>query len=135
MKGQNYSKKREAIYEAILSTDTHPSADWVYEKLKPKYPDLSLGTVYRNVKLLEEKGRIVSVSNVNGKERYDARTEPHTHFVCLICGTIIDIDTKAEGLLSGKAMSNNLEDFGKENIHDIKYVSLIYYGTCARCGR
>ena len=45
-----YSKKREAILEAIRSTDTHPTADWVYQTLKPTHPDLSLGTVYRNLR-------------------------------------------------------------------------------------
>ncbi len=130
MIGQNFSKKREAIYDTIRSTDTHPSADWVYEKLKPAYPDLSLATVYRNVRVLEEKGLIVSVSNVNGKERYDARTEPHTHFVCLGCGKVIDVHSRAGRLLD---CANISDCDSSSEIHDIKYISLIYYGSCVRC--
>ena len=48
-KAVRYSKKREAILDAIQSTTCHPSADWVYQTLKPSHPDLSLGTVYRNL--------------------------------------------------------------------------------------
>ena len=53
-KRQNYSRKREAILSAICSTDIHPTADWIYQKLKPIYPDLSLGTVYRNIARFKE---------------------------------------------------------------------------------
>ena len=47
---ENFSRKREAIYQTVCDTKVHPTAEWVYEALKPVYPDLSLGTVYRNLK-------------------------------------------------------------------------------------
>ena len=53
-----YSKKREAILNAIRSTDTHPSADWVYEKLRGSFPDISLGTIYRNLAAFKNAGLI-----------------------------------------------------------------------------
>ncbi len=81
-KRQNYSRKREAIYQAICSTDTHPTADWIYQNLKPVYSDLSLGTVYRNINRFKEEGRIISVGVVNGQERLDGNTVPHSHFIC-----------------------------------------------------
>lgn len=68
-KRQNYSRKREAILSAICSTDIHPTADWIYQKLKPIYPDLSLGTVYRNIARFKEDGLIISVGVVEGQER------------------------------------------------------------------
>ena len=86
-----YSKKREAILEAIRSTDTHPTADWVYQTLKPTHPDLSLGTVYRNLNFFREQGTIRCVGVVKGQERFDANTHPHTHFVCDGCGAVIDL--------------------------------------------
>ena len=62
---RNFSSKRNAIYNVLLNTDTHPSARWVYEQLKPDFPDLSLGTVYRNISLFKNEGTIISVCNVN----------------------------------------------------------------------
>jgi Fur family peroxide stress response transcriptional regulator len=66
-----YSKKRDAIYELLASTTCHPSAEWIYRNLKAEYPDLSLGTVYRNLSRFKEDGSIISVGVVDGQERYD----------------------------------------------------------------
>ena len=77
-----YSKKREAVLSAIQGTDCHPSAEWVYQRLKPLHPDLSLGTVYRNLTFFRENGLIQSVGVVQGQERFDAVVSPHSHFVC-----------------------------------------------------
>lgn len=124
MKGQNYSKKRQAIYSLLCSTKEHPSADWIYNTLKPEYPDLSLGTVYRNVKLLESKGLIKSVTVVNGSERYDAVTVPHSHFICNNCGKILDVYVKLDTV-------DHVEIRGVKRISSH---SLIYYGICEECG-
>ena len=86
-----YSKKREAILTAIRSSDAHPSAEWIYHTLKSTHPDLSLGTVYRNLLFFQQNGTIQSVGVVNGQERFDAVTTPHSHFVCTSCGAVIDL--------------------------------------------
>ena len=86
-----YSKKREAILTAIRSSDAHPSAEWIYHTLKSTHPDLSLGTVYRNLLFFQQNGTIQSVGVVNGQERFDAVTAPHSHFVCTSCGAVIDL--------------------------------------------
>ena len=91
-KAVRYSKKREAILTAIRETKCHPSADWVYQSLKPTHPDLSLGTVYRNLDFFRQHGMVRSVGVVKGQERFDAMTAPHTHFVCSCCGDVIDLD-------------------------------------------
>ena len=83
-----YSKKREAVLSAIQGTDCHPSAEWVYQRLKPLHPDLSLGTVYRNLTFFRENGLIQSVGVVQGQERFDSVVSPHSHFVCNCCGTV-----------------------------------------------
>ena len=85
------SKKRNAILELLHSTTAHPNADWIYAQLKPMYPDLSLGTIYRNLALFKEEGQIISVGTVNGQERFDGNLNPHTHFICEKCGRIEDI--------------------------------------------
>ena len=90
---RKHSKKRDAILECICSTKSHPSAEWVYQQLKPEIPDLSLGTVYRNLAMFRTEGTIQSLGTVNGMERYDGTIEPHTHFICTNCGQVLDLET------------------------------------------
>ena len=71
---QKKSRKRDAILACVCSTDTHPTAEWVYTQLKPEIPDLSLGTVYRNLAMFRREGIIGSAGVVNGLERYDRVT-------------------------------------------------------------
>lgn len=92
MPPRKHSRKRDAIYDCVRSTKTHPSAEWVYSQLKPEIPDLSLGTVYRNLNLFQQEGKLISVGVVNGLERFDACTVPHAHFICTHCGAVIDVD-------------------------------------------
>ena len=77
------SKKRDAILSCLCSTDTHPSAEWIYHRLKPQIPDLSLATVYRNLALFQREGRIISVGVVQNLERFDANVHPHAHLFAL----------------------------------------------------
>ena len=90
-KRENFSRKRMAILEALQGTTVHPTADWVFSQLKPKYPDLSLGTVYRNLKKFCETGKAASVGVINGQEHFDANTSPHAHLVCSHCGAVVDV--------------------------------------------
>lgn len=85
------SVKRDAMLDLLRSTDCHPSADWIFQQLRPLYPDLSLGTVYRNLNQLCEHGLIKRVGTVNGQERYDGDVTPHAHFVCNCCGSVLDL--------------------------------------------
>ena len=84
-------RKRDAILAYLRSTDQHPSAETVYANLKTQIPDLSLGTVYRNISLFKQQGLIVSLGTVGGVERYDGNVDPHVHFVCTECGTVSDL--------------------------------------------
>ena len=126
MRTQNYSRKRQAIYELLLSTKEHPSAEWIYNSLKSEYPDLSLGTVYRNLKLLEENGTVKSVAVVDGRERYDALMSPHSHFVCSKCGRVIDVFFQNE-------ISDIADNLRIDGVKEINSFSLIYYGICDKC--
>lgn len=84
-------RKRDAILSYLRSTDVHPSADMVYAHLKPEIPDLSLGTVYRNLAMFRQQGTIASVGTVNGVERFDGNTMPHVHFICTDCSAVVDM--------------------------------------------
>ena len=122
-----YSKKREAILSARRGTKSHPSAEWVYQTLKPTHPDLSLGTVYRNLALFRQQGVIQSVGVVNGQERFDADTSLHHHFVCERCGSVLDLDFRQEQEDSwDQAVS---EQYGFKTLRH----ELIFYGICKTC--
>ena len=84
-------RKREAILEYLCSTDVHPSAEMVYAQLKPEFPDISLGTVYRNLAMFKNQGMIVSLGTVDGIERFDGNIEPHVHFICTSCHAVLDL--------------------------------------------
>ena len=126
MKRQNFSRKREAILQTICTTDTHPTAEWVYQTLKPEYPDLSLGTVYRNIAQFKQNGLIVSVGVVNGQERLDGNVEPHIHFICTQCGSVLD--------LKGEYLPDDLDDTVAES-HQLQVDSheLVFRGKCSKC--
>ncbi len=84
-------RKRDAILTCLQQTTAHPCAEWVYAQLKPEIPDLSLGTVYRNLALFKEQGLVMSLGAVQGVERFDGNTAPHVHFICTDCGKVQDL--------------------------------------------
>ncbi len=124
MKGHNFSSKREAIFKTIASTKSHPSASWVYEQLKDDIPNLSLGTVYRNIALFKEQGKIITVANVNGEERIDADTSDHAHFVCESCHKVYDLH---QSELSPLEIELNEKGF------EISRKNVVFYGICREC--
>lgn len=125
-KAIRYSKKREAILDAIRSTKCHPSADWVFQTLKPTHPDLSLGTVYRNLDFFRQHGTIVSVGVVHGQERFDATTTPHTHFICNCCGSVLDLDAIQPDAGMDQAVANQ---YGLA----VERHELTFHGLCQTC--
>lgn len=125
-KRQNYSKKREAILSAIRSTTAHPTAEWVYQTLKPQYSDLSLGTVYRNIAQFKEKGLIISIGVVKGQERFDGNVKPHSHFVCSCCGAVIDV--------GGDYVGTEPRERIAEHYHfRVDSSEVIFRGICSDC--
>ena len=76
-----YSRQRESIKHFLMTTKKHPTADEVYMHVKRDFPNISLGTVYRNLNLLTDIGEAVKISTPDGGDRFDGRTEPHNHFL------------------------------------------------------
>lgn len=123
MNGKRYSRQRELIYEALLHTDRHPTAEMVYQWLKPENPTLSLGTVYRNLNLLADEGVIRRMAFQ--VERYDAKTAPHPHFCCDHCGGVYDIEMPYDAEMDRQALL--------ASGHDITGHEVIFHGVCVNC--
>ena len=86
-----YSQQKEVILNLIYSTESHPTVDWIYNNARTQIPNISLGTVYRNLKQLEKDKLIMTIFDGN-IARYDSNMEQHDHLKCNICGDLIDIN-------------------------------------------
>ena len=124
MTGKRYSRQRELIYQKLVETDEHPTAEMLYQWLKPENPNLSLGTVYRNLNLLAEEGVIVRMPFP--VERYDARTHPHPHFRCKACGRVYDM----EDLPYDSGLDQAAEQCSG---HQVDRHDMVFFGTCSAC--
>jgi Fe2+ or Zn2+ uptake regulation protein len=86
------TKQREAILKVLKNTRSHPTADWIYDEVRKEIPNISKGTVYRNLQVLQEDGAI-SELNLNGTlSRFEAKQDSHYHFRCEQCGRVFDLD-------------------------------------------
>ncbi|MFR5732276.1 MAG: transcriptional repressor [Clostridium sp.] len=88
MKTLKYSRQRESIKASLMSRKDHPTADAVYASIREEFPNISLGTVYRNLNLLVELGEAQKLAFGDGKDHFDADTSLHYHFVCRSCGAV-----------------------------------------------
>lgn len=95
-KGLKLTNQRIAVYEALASTDTHPTADLIYQQVREKYPMISLNTVYNTLEVLKEIGEVSQI-HTDVSARFDANMSPHHHLVCLNCKKIEDfVDTELD---------------------------------------
>ena len=96
------TKQRETILRVLRKTKSHPAADWIYEEVKKEIPNISKGTVYRNLRVLQEDGAVLEL-NLNGTvSRFEAKRESHYHFRCEQCGRVIDVDQPVDRELDEK---------------------------------
>ena len=126
MKRENFSRKREAILQKIRGSYIHPTAEWVYQELKNEYPDLSLGTVYRNLTRFKEDGTIRSLGVINGQEHFDGELNAHDHFLCVECGQILDLARPA-------FLEESIEHLEKAGNLVVRSYDLLLRGTCPAC--
>ena len=123
MNGKRYSRQRELIYEALRQTEQHPTAEMIYQWLKPANPSLSLGTVYRNLNLLADEGAIRRMAFP--VERYDAKTMRHPHFCCDQCGAVYDLHLPYDAELDRQALL--------ASGHDVTGHEVVFHGICTKC--
>ena len=96
----NYSRQREAILEVLRGTTVHPTASQVHKIVQEKIPNISLGTVYRNLSLLVENGDVLCISVGDGNDHFDGDNTYHLHLRCKKCGGIEDAAVSGESVFS-----------------------------------
>lgn len=87
-----HSKQREMIKDFLMSRKDHPTADVVYMNVRQQNPNISLGTIYRNLTLLADIGEIQRLRLGDGVDHFDADISKHYHFICNHCGKVIDLE-------------------------------------------
>ncbi len=119
------SKQRDRILELLKTTGSHPSADWLYEKLKAEFPRLSMGTIYRNLSILEKQGLVKKIDFGSTYDRFEANITPHYHFICEVCGAIKDLELPVEYQLEKKVEEETHMTVHKHRIE--------FFGICNAC--
>lgn len=122
---RKHSKQRDAIIAFLKTRKDHPTAEIIYREIRHTIPNISLGTIYRNLSLLSENGEILKITCDGKVDHFDAFTNPHYHFMCRECGCVQDIMIPYETLLDQLAS----EKFAGT----ITGHSLIFEGYCKDC--
>lgn len=117
------SKQRTIVYNAVMNSSDHPTAEVVLSRCKEVMPSINLATVYRNLNALIKEGSIQKIM-VDGGDRFDKTLGTHAHFQCKVCNTVVDVDGIDLSCLKGGAFqkSNRVDD-----------VDVTLKGVCANC--
>jgi Fur family transcriptional regulator, peroxide stress response regulator len=120
------SRQRERLLELLRSTKEHPTATWLYDRLKREFPDLSLGTVYRNLGVLRDQGLLRVLAAGSTFDRFDADTSTHYHFLCERCGSVEDLPLPADPGIELAASSTG---------RIVKGHRIDVFGLCETCAK
>jgi Fur family peroxide stress response transcriptional regulator len=125
MKLYRKSRQREKILEVLRNTVSHPTADWLYGQLKNKFPNLSMGTVYRNLNILMDQGLVRKIDFGSTFDRFDANNSQHYHFICEKCGSISDLEIPFDYSLNEKVSHSTSFTVNRHRIE--------FFGICSQC--
>ena len=121
------SKQRDTILRVVMNSKSHPRADWVYDQVRREIPNISLGTVYRNLRSLAEAGEIRQLDIADGTSRFDGNTDSHYHFRCERCGRIFDLGEPVDRSIG--------ERVAKKTGFKITHQRMELLGLCTECQR
>lgn len=124
-KATRMTRQKKIILDIVRDTHSHPSADWIYEQAKKLLPDISLGTVYRNLNVLRDAGEILELNYGSTFSRYDGIADNHYHFYCEECQQLFDVTIPVyQGL---DRMVHDMTGF------EVRYHRMEFYGLCSNC--
>ena len=119
------TKQRNIILNALQGNYKHPTAKEVYDIVKKQYPDISMGTVYRNLDVLAGEGKISKIKLPSETyARFDFQTNRHYHIKCVSCGKVVDITLDMQGL--------NTDVATKTGFSNVDY-HINFTGLCKEC--
>lgn len=119
------SKQRDRILEIVKSTDIHPTASWIYDRLKSEFPHLSLGTIYRNLRILTKQRLVKKIDCGSTFDRFEANNQPHYHFICEHCNSVFDLKIPLM-----KNLEKQLPGLKNFTIH--RHM-IEFFGVCGEC--
>ncbi|MCD8020886.1 MAG: transcriptional repressor [Clostridiales bacterium] len=119
------SRQREAILQCVLSHHDHPTADDIYMEVRESFPNISLGTVYRNLSLLTKLGKIQKIASDDRTDHFDRVDMPHSHFICDACGCLLDIPYYPD--------SDYFEERNESFDGEIRECDIVFRGLCKDC--
>jgi len=118
--------QRRAVLEAVRQAPIHPDACWIYDQVRRRLPNISLGTVYRSLAVLEDAGLIQELPQAGGPTRYDGNVESHQHVICSQCGRVADVDVGELSELRRLVARN-------AGFAEVAGERLEFYGRCSAC--
>ena len=122
--GYKVTPQRLAVYEVIDQNKTHPNAESIYKELQPKYPSMSLATVYKTMEIFAKIGVVQVLQCDEESHRYDYNTSPHAHIRCSVCNRVDDVDVDMDALKKLAAKSTKYKVDG---------IGLSFTGVCEKC--
>jgi Fe2+ or Zn2+ uptake regulation protein len=118
------TRQAAAVYDALAASHDHPTAEQLFQRVRQQLPQVSLGTVYRNLDKLRDQGRLRVVRLEGGQAHYDAMMDAHDHFICERCGAVIDVPSHAPAGDLGAVHAAG---------HQVHWHTTALYGVCNRC--
>ncbi len=119
------SRYKEVIIGVLKNTRSHPTAEWIYRRVKREVPSVGMATIYRNLNALTNEGQINAIASTNGTNHFDGNVDEHYHIRCIRCGRIIDIDEPVDGEIEARiAAKTGFRVYG----HSLQLI-----GLCPSC--
>ena len=113
-----------SILDYLKGSRTHPSAEEIHLAIAANHPRISFGTVYRNLNILVDTGAVQRIESSRGRDRFDARSPRHAHFLCEKCGNLIDLPLLPETLIL---------NLSEETGHEFSGHKIEFSGICSSC--
>ena len=120
----NYSKQRDIILSTLKENVVHPNAEYLYNKVHEVDPNISKGTLYRNLNQLAKEGIIKKIDGLETSSHFDHNTHEHYHFICEKCKRIYDIERSAVGTLTNENFPSDFK---------VTWQDIIFRGLCPDC--
>ncbi|HDF0887845.1 TPA: peroxide-responsive transcriptional repressor PerR [Staphylococcus aureus] len=123
--GVRITPQRQAILRYLISSHTHPTADEIYQALSPDFPNISVATIYNNLRVFKDIGIVKELTYGDSSSRFDFNTHNHYHIICEQCGKIVDFQYPQ--LNEIEILAQHMTDF------DVTHHRMEIYGVCKEC--